>query len=89
MPEVDGNDPAVQASAHINLVPCSTPDENDPNIAHLYNARQFEHSKRVADLGWLTLEAARLAFADQAYAVRWGSHTLCPTCFEATFDTDS
>lgn len=80
MPEVNGNDPAIRASSYINLIPCATTDEADPNISHMYEARQVVDGTTVGALGWLSLGDAREAYADQPYAVRYGSHSMCPTC---------
>jgi len=83
MPEVDGNDPEIRVSTYVNLIPCSTPDAADPNIAHAYEARQMTAGTFTQSLGWLSLAAARETYADVPYAVRWGSHGICPPCMDA------
>ena len=83
MPEVNGDDPSKRPSTYILLVPCSTPDETNPLIAHAYEARQITNSKVINVLGWLTLDAARERFAEIPYVVRWASHAICTDCSEA------
>lgn len=85
MPEVDGNDPEVRAAPHINLIPCATRDEANPDFSHAYEARRVVKGEVVAVLGWSTLAEARERFEGEPYAVRFGSHSICAACFEQKF----
>lgn len=78
MPEVNGNDPAIRASDYINLIPCAKPDVDDPNFAHAYEAVWWVGGVRDRSLGWTTLGEARKSLDDYPYAIRFGSHSLCP-----------
>lgn len=88
MPEVNGNDSEVRAGSYINLIPCATTDPEDLTISHMYEARQVVDGQTVGALGWLSLGEARQQFADQPYAVRYGSHSMCPTCAVEKFGMD-